>query len=234
MEEKLKLGDSTVTLLIHGEPTEDNVVFLNVHEDETTSVEALNQYAANHSIYFFRLMHHGTRRVAFDVKGKKYSVDPNRIFTKKGRKKTLKDGRRYRKKARIEAKKLAAAILAKIPEGSTVVAVHNNSDLNYSIRSYLIGGSESKNTAALHINTLMDADDFIYTTDVDYYLAFKALNINVILQDNKNYVNDGSLSAYCGEKGIRYINIETQLGHLDEQLELLAQVEAVIAAEKNK
>jgi len=53
--------------------------------------------------------------------------------------------------------------------------------------------------------------------------------LNVILQDNKGFVNDGSLSVYCGKEGCRYINIEAQKGHFEEQLKLLQIVTEIIS-----
>ena len=56
--------------------------------------------------------------------------------------------------------------------------------------------------------------------------------MNVILQDNKGYVNDGSLSVYCGKNEIPYINIETQKGHFDAQMRLMEQVLRVVRSRK--
>jgi hypothetical protein len=74
----------------------------------------------------------------------------------------------------------------------------------------------------------MDADDFIYTTNLSFYKKLKAKEVNVILQDNKKYVNDGSLSVYCGVNDIPYINIEAQKGHFDEQLRLIKEVLSIL------
>ena len=106
--------------------------------------------------------------------------------------------------------------------------MHNNTDVNYTIKSYLPGGDEAQNTAQIHINPDMDVDDFVYTTDLGFFEKLRARNINVILQDNEKYVNDGSLSVYCGKKGIPYINIEAQKGHFDEQLFLIKEVMAIL------
>lgn len=230
--QNLVLGDSThLTIFTHGDKAVDGVLFLNVHEDEVTSIEALKAYAKQHTIHFFYLMHEGTRRVKFELDGKEYNVDPNRIFTKKGRKRTLKDGGRYRKKARKVAKHLATQILNRVVANQVIVAVHNNTDVNYSIKSYLPNGDEAKNTAQVYVNDAMDADDFIYTTDKAFFEAFKGRGVNVILQDNEGYVNDGSLSVYCGINGMRYINIETQKGHFDAQMRLIGMVMEIISEE---
>src|SRR5690606_32862496 len=104
----------------------------------------------------------------------------------------------------------------------------NNTDINYSIKSYLPDGDEAKNTKDIYINDEMDPDDFIYTTDQVFFEKLKSKKINVILQDNKNFVNDGSLSVYCGINEILYINIEAQLGHFKEQLRLIEIVMSIL------
>ena len=52
--------------------------------------------------------------------------------------------------------------------------------------------------------------------------------VNVILQDNRNFVDDGSLSTYSALNDIRYVNIETEEGHLEKQLELIRLVHQVL------
>lgn len=228
MKIPFELGDTTLNIIEHWGGSDVPVIFLNVHEDETTSIETLMAYSERHPIDYFYLNHKGTRRISFEAKGKNYDFDPNRIFTKKGRRKTLKDGGNSSRAAKRCVKELAEQILVRLPKAYTVVALHNNTDVNYSIKSYLPEGDEAQNTKAIYINDLMDPDDFIYTTDSHFFAAFQAKKINVILQDNTNYVNDGSLSVYCGKKGIRYINIETQKGHFIAQMELMRVVLEVI------
>lgn len=228
MKIPIEIGDTTIQIIEHWGGSREHIIFLNLHEDETTSIQTLKAYAEKDSIDYFYLHHKGTRRVAFKQKGKKYSVDPNRIFTKKGRKMSLKDGGKYSRKANRITKALALQIIGRLPKGYTVVALHNNTDVEYTIKSYAPNGDEAKNTKLLYINEISDPDDFIYTTDPYFFEAFKSKNINVILQDNEAYVNDGSLSVYCGKKGIPYINVETQQGHFDEQMRLMEIVVEVI------
>lgn len=233
--QNLRIGDSTqINIVEFGKDKPHGLMFLNVHEDEVTSIDALKAYSKNNSINYFYLNHKGTRRISFYIKDKEYSFDPNRIFTKKGRKRTLKDGGNYRKKARKEVKYLALSILNRVVTNEIIVAVHNNTDVNYSIKSYLPGGDEAQNTAQIYVNPANDPDDFIYTTDLAFFEAFKKREVNVILQDNEGFVNDGSLSVYCGMYGIRYVNIETQKGHFDAQMDLIRMVDEIVAEEKEE
>ena len=52
--------------------------------------------------------------------------------------------------------------------------MHNNTDVNYSIKSYLPEGDEAQNTKEVYINDQMDPDDFIYTTEKSFYDKLKA------------------------------------------------------------
>lgn len=228
MVKTLRIGETVFKCLYDYGAVEDKVLFINVHEDEVTSIETTEEYAKTEPIHFLRIYHEGTRRLNFTLKSKSYSVDPNRIYTAKGRRKTLKDGGRYSLAASRQVKMFATEILADINKKQVVIAMHNNTDENYTIKSYLPGGDESANTTAIHVNPEMDADDFIYTTVPAYFEAFKSKNINVILQNDKKFVNDGSLSVYCALNGINYINIEAQKGHFEEQLQLIKEVMDVI------
>ncbi|MFK8037524.1 MAG: hypothetical protein AB8B74_04490 [Crocinitomicaceae bacterium] len=218
--ENINLGDSTIQLIKDFNSPDSKVLFLNIHEDEETSIAVSKAFGQGHAINFGYLHHQQTRRVFYNVGNRQFSVDPNRIYTKKGRRKTIEPWRPFASKANHIAAKLANTILDLIRPFKTIVTMHNNTDVEYSIKSYLPGGTEAKNTAEIHISDKWDHDDFIYTTSVDFFNHLKEADINVILQDNIKFVNDGSLSVYCGINGIDYLNIEAQKGHFDEQLRL--------------
>ncbi len=228
MSENFSLGDSTLKIHSLNGSAADSIVFVNVHEDESTCIEAALEFCTSNPIHFIRLEHHGTRNIAFSLAKKHYFFDPNRMFTEKGRKATLDKWGQYTDTAAAEVAKLATKLITMIPAGSIVVALHNNTDVNYSIKSYQPGGDEAPNTKEVYVNPAMDPDDFIYTTVPVYFDAFKQRKINVILQDDAQCIDDGSMSVYCGKQGIPYINIEAQKGHFDEQLLLIQTTVEVI------
>ena len=218
--EKIQLGDSSISLIKTFSAPDSKVLFFNMHEDEQTSIDVTKAFAQGHAINFAYLHHQLTRRVFFNIGKRQFSVDPNRIYTKKGRRKTIEPWRPFAFKANNAAAILANTILKLIKPYKTIVTMHNNTDVEYTIKSYLPGGDEAKNTADIHISDKWDVDDFVYTTSIDFFHHLKAADVNVILQDNVKFVNDGSLSVYCGINGIDYLNIEAQKGHFDEQLKL--------------
>ena len=225
--QEYKLGKTKVLLVKQITSKPENLIFFNMHENEKTSINAIRAYAKEHRINYIYLKHTGERRITFELQGA-YSFDPNRIFTPKGRKATLIDGKNYTDSAQKTVAQFAKDILFELKDKKIIIAMHNNTDQNYSIQSYLPDSSEAVNTQELYINPDMDPDDFIYTTVPKFYRALVRKGINVILQDNQNFLDDGSLSVYCGINDIEYINIETEHSHLEKQLELMAIIHAII------
>ena len=224
----IKIGDSTLTINHQYIKTDNTVLFLNIHEDEQTSIEAIRVFNKTNPVNFSFIEHNKTRRLFFNIKEKVYSFDPNRIFTAKGRRNTVEPKRFVGFKPRAVAKIISKQIISIVEKYDVIVTLHNNTDVNYSIKSYLPGKDESENTAEVYVNETWDADDFIYTTEKNYFSFLKKEGVNVILQKQSGYVNDGSLSIYCGQKNIKYINIEAQKGHLSEQIKLITIVNTML------
>ena len=95
-----------------------------------------------------------------------------------------------------------------IEQADVVIALHNNSDGDYSARSYEKGGEFASDAAAVVIKDGSDPDDFFFVTETAVYDALRRRGYNVVLQDNRRVTDDGSLSVYCGRAGVRYINVE--------------------------
>ena len=221
----MQLGDSAITFIEENINATNKILFINVHENEMTSVDAIRTYDVNHQYHFVYLKHNGSRRIGFNHCDEIYTVDPNRIFTHVGIVATLaQDSIFHNHRAEKLSKILAKEILKYVHASSWIISLHNNTPDNYSIMSYLPDSSEALNTKEVYINPKMDADDFIYTTDLSLFSKMKYLQINVILQDNENCVDDGSLSIYCGKRNIPYANVEAEDGHLNEQIFLISEL----------
>ncbi len=229
-----EMGDSSISIVRENENSESNILFINVHENEATSVNALRFFDLGICYEFVWLQHNATRRIYFNHKEEVFSVDPNRIFSHEGIIETLTYDKvpgcfsTPNRKAERMAKSLAHEILKYVHDAEWIISLHNNTPDNYSIKSYLPGGDEAQNTKEVFINEERDPDDFIYTTDQHLFDELKKKKINVILQDNVNCINDGSLSVYCGLKGIPYANVEAEDGHIEEQMRLIAAVVEVV------
>jgi hypothetical protein len=201
------------------------IQFLHVHENEKTAVEATRSVlaGAGHGC-FVTWQAQDDRYVSFDINGKHYKIDPNRIYSARGLEATLKKNGDYSKEAFDKAQLLAKAFLEKyIHDKKLLVAVHNNTEGDLTAHSFVKGGE----TKASYINKERDQDDFFLTTDPWIFEYLKKRKFNIVLQ-KQGIADDGSLSVYAAHKKIPYLNIEAQHGHLEEQKEMLQIVMQMI------
>jgi hypothetical protein len=106
-----------------------------------------------------------------------------------------------------------------------VVALHNNTNAgSLSVNSYKKGAVYARDAKAVFVNIKQDADDFFYTTELAFYNFLKKKGFNVVLQNNATVKDDGSLSVFCSDQKIPYLNIEAQEGHLIQQNRMVGVV----------
>lgn len=203
----------------------EGLTFFAPHSSETTSVDAVTAlikkgYAAN----LFWIENNGARNISFQYDGEKYEFDPNRMFTDIGIKKTLQKYGNYSKDAHGIVKHFAQDVVRQVFERplrkKVIVTLHNNTEGNYSVASYVKGGVYEKDASAVFVNPDRDVDDFYFVTSQRLYDHFKSKSYNVVLQ-SKTVTDDGSLSVYAAQKGIAYINVEAQHGHIKMQKEMI-------------
>jgi hypothetical protein len=217
-----KLGDTTVKIVV-GKTSKFPLkfVYFNMHDNENTAIEAAREVIEKYGGTFIELQIEGERLINFSLKDKSFTFDPNRIFTDVGIEKTLKLNGSYTTEARNETSKFAEKLKEYLKNARLIIAVHNNTDENYSIKSYETGGEYAREIKHFNINTEMDIDDFYYVTEDSHFKFLKEKNQNVVLQNNANVTDDGSLAVYCGKNKISYINVESEHGHLREQTDML-------------
>ena len=165
------------------------------------------------------------RVIKFRLNGITYGFDPNRIYSRIGIEQTLRDNRRTSKQAILEIEKFAGMLLQLIPDSTKcIIALHNNTEEAYSVRSYLPDGNRKKDAKAVYNDSTQDVDDIAFTTDSLLYQRMADFGFNSIWQDNEKVKKDGSLSVYCGENDKRYINIETQHGKVEQYIIMLEKL----------
>ncbi len=215
---KYQLGDTTIILRITQYGSGPR--FIALHSNETTSVVAAKALRVGTVL---ELTHSGGRNVSFGLGGKRYTFDPNRIFSATGIKKTLSQNGPYSKEAQKEVKKFSDWILIFLHAANTrqVVALHNNTEGHYSVSSYLKGGSEAAAAAKVFVNPKNDPDDFFLTTDGSVFTAMSKQGFNVVLQSRRP-PDDGSLSVYCALNCRSYVNVEAQAGHSAIQKKMIS------------
>lgn len=212
----VSVGDTQVQLVqLRSELNKNPRHFVHVHENETTALDAATRYIHSYGGTVLTLRHSGARNVVFHMDGKRYEVDPNRIYTDVGIEKSLKMYGAYSPKAHQAVKRLAGAIKALLPQDN-IIAVHNNK--GYSIRDYFPKHSLHGDAARIHYQPGSSARNFYFVTRSEEYKRLSAESFNIVLQAPQAQ-NDGSLSFYLAKKN--YINIEAAYGDLNAQLIML-------------
>jgi len=226
---KYNIGNDT--LIFHHViyyPHSSSISFINLHDDENTSVEAGINFLSRYGGTLLQLQHSGKRHFRFMLNGQSFAFDPNRIFTNNGLKATLEKQGIYREDAAAEVQKIADSLLINyVDDKKLVIALHNNTERGLSILNYKKGGSEAENAAKVYVNSAMSPHDFMLTTHASFFHYLKRRKINVVLQHHKPQ-DDGSLSVYAAKKKIHYVNIEALHGHLDEQIKMLETLKDII------
>lgn len=229
-----KIGDRNIPVKILQYGQAGNVICLNLHDNETTSVKAAKSVLEETGGTLVKIENKNQRVIRFRLKGISYGFDPNRMFSRIGIEQTLRDNRRISRDAMDEVEKFAQRILQLVPDSSScIVALHNNTEEAYSVRSYLPGGNRDDDAKAVYADSLQDVDDIAFTTDSLLYKRMADSGYNSIWQHNEKAKKDGSLSIYYGERNRRYINIETQHGRVEQYVEMLQKL-LMILAQENK
>jgi hypothetical protein len=227
------LAGNIVPIKIQQYGDKTDIVFINLHDDEITSVDAAKRVLEEYGGLLIEVENNAQRNIRFKLDRYFYMVDPNRIFSEEGIKKSLEQLGRTSDKAIDEVEKLGQRIIQLIPEESKcVIALHNNTPDLFSAIEYTPGNKRSVDSKKVYINAEQDADDFFLTTDNDLYEKLADKGFNTILQDNKYCTEDGSLSVYCGKKNIRYVNCETEHGKTEQYYEMIKALAAVLPDNK--
>ena len=226
---QLRIGETTVDVVISERPG-SKLLFCNLHDDENTAVEAGLVALRRSGGRLVELRHGGTRDVRFRLDGETFAVDPNRIFTNEGARRTLAKLSRRTIEAEAAVDRFAKDLLSlcSIERADVVIALHNSTEGHYSALSYAKGGELASDAAAVFIKDGNDPDDFFFVTETAVFDALRRRGFNVVLQDNRRVTDDGSLSVYCGRAGVRYINVEAQHGQREEQVAMILALRDVL------
>lgn len=228
---KLSLGESSCKVLIVGKE-QKFAKFISLHENEHTSIEGItnNINSSTFNCKLYILKQNGDRRLKYILKGKSYFFDPNRIFSLKGIKATLLNcNKSYPSELENRVKSFSDSLLLIMDVENSknyIIAIHNNTNDKFSVLSY----KKSRDAEQVYVNNDEDIDDFFIVTSATDYEHFKSKKLNVVLQ-SENAEDDGSLSIYCQKNGLKYINIEAELGHKDKQIKMIKETYSLI---KNK
>ena len=222
------LGLDSIRFLIRNPSEKQGIIYFNMHDNENTAVTAADSIVSQHGGQFIELKHRGKRWVEIKTVDKtSFCFDPNRIFTDLGIYKTLRTCLSYN----IENQKLVKNFANFITDSllnkpKIIIALHNNVN-GYSIKEYLEKGLYRHNADKIHVNEDLSIYDFYLVNDSTHFDYFQRLNYNVVLL-SKNADDDGSLSVYCQQENIPYINVEAKEGHFQEQYKMLKEIQELI------
>ena len=222
------LGDETV-LLNTTTWGNSKIVYINVHENEQTSVAAAKEVLGKNVGILIELKSKGERLISFSLNNTRYTFDPNRIFSAAGIRSTLLEYGPCDPQAESLVAQLAGAIIHTILScgPAFIVALHNTTG-DYSIDNYSFGGRLEQDKSQVFVNPLHARTELFFTTDSEAFEIIKAGGYNVVLQNNDSVTDDGSLSVYCADHELRYINIEALHGRMLEQMEMIAFIHSAL------
>jgi len=220
------LGTNSCKLTYKGDQNRF-ATFIALHENETASVTAYLDIASSlPNTALFRLNQFGQRNLRYKTNENTYHFDPNRIFSLVGIKNTLLKLNPNIKSIPLEVevgiKRFSDSLLSifrPVLDSGYLVAIHNNTNNNFSVRSYI----NSKNVIATYVNSNEDIDNFYIVNTLSDFEYFKSINRNVVYQSEEG-LDDGSLSIYCTKNNIRYINIEVEMGNVKKHREMIQEV----------
>lgn len=226
----IELGDTTIQIASYYKYKTDHpkIVFFNMHDNENTAVEAANNFINQNKGYLIEIKAQNERLITFILNGRNYIFDPNRIFTDMGINGTLKKYNKTYSEEAFQAVKEFALRLKNIliqTDPKIIVTIHNNTNGKYSIHTYLPGNALANDAKRIHLNKDKDPDNFFFVTISLFFDYFAEKGFNVILQDNEKVIDDGSLSIYCTQQKIPYINIDVEHGYSEQQFEMIKEVD---------
>jgi hypothetical protein len=230
-----RLGDRLMQVKTFQYGSARKIICVNLHDDELTSVNSAKKLLEKEAGLLIKIENNRQRNIKFRLDGQYYTFDPNRMFSRQGISQSLTMFGRVSPKAISEIEKFAAHILGLIPESSWIIALHNNSNGKFSINSYLPGNIREKDAKELSVNPEEDPDDIFLTTDSTLFKRLADDKYNAIWQDNENAKRDGSLSIYCGERNIPYINCETEHGrYMQYQQMIMIAADHILGRKKSE
>lgn len=231
-----KLGDQQLIPIRLSRYGNNSKIFcFNMHDNEFTSVQAARKLLEIQGGYLLKIDNKGQRLIRFRLKGKQYAFDPNRVFSRTGIQQSLRENGPVDSAAVIAVENFGKRLLEMIPDSiDCVIALHNNTEGAYSVKSYLPGGDRQKDAREVTAIPGQDEDDIVFTTDPDIYRAMAAAGYNSILQHNEKVKQDGSLSVYFGNINGRYVNVETQHGRTSQYVEMLEQLFLYLSGNNKK
>ncbi len=196
--------------------------YLHIHGDEATARDVLREHSKSHPGRYFFIA--GQKRT---VPVGELVIDPNRMFTLDGARKSLISNNRDATPAQIEASMAVLnrdrpAFLKAVlpPKGGLMVAMHNNSN-GYSVENEIPISNKVSFVDKEHPH------EFILATNEGDFAHLARGKWNVVLQETVPQ-DDGSFSVLSARLGLRYCNIEAGAANFNKQRDMLLFLEEIL------
>lgn len=230
----LAVGASTVTVRIVGDLASP-IRYVIIHGDEETAPLAAEAHLRRCGGVLIQLINPRKRFVTFRLPRLPftYDFDPNRVFTRTGLEQNIRALNRRTRRSRLpklfeEAQRFADQFLPLLIEPRTpaqgLIAVHNNGTSprsDFSFETFVNSRGYFPGVEAMHYRRSHSPFNLFVVTDRADYEELVRRGLNVVLENSHLASDDGSLSVLCGKEGIRYANVETRMGEIDKQVEML-------------
>lgn len=200
---------------VRGDPGARRYIW--IHGDERTAGDILRTYMRTAKGRAFLVENH-TRNVRLNDG----SFDPNRIFSREGAGKNLRELnpawtpemlRKALDRLDHDRERFLKRILPP-DRNELLIALHNNGP-DYSVKD------EISISDAVALNDEAHPDEFLLCTMPWDFHRLARGRYNVVLQHRAPQEDDGSLSRICAARNVRYVNIEAGHGAAARQAEML-------------
>ncbi len=225
---QIPLVDSSVTFHWHS-PEYQKLMFVVIHDDESTSSEVGYRTMHGFGASLLEMKNDGLYLCTLFVDSIRYIFNPNRIFSLNGIENSLMHYGQCSPDVVSAIALFAGQVTGAFflyPE--YIVALHNNRDKGFSVESYIADSVLRVSVDSIFINPDEDPDDFYFVNDPVHFSFIKEYGFNVVLQSSGILEDDGSLSVWCSHHNMPYINIETELGKYEKQLQMLEMIRSLL------
>lgn len=221
MELHIPLGDDECRFFKFFKPGK-KMFLIRVHGDEHDA-SSVGRWWINEFGGTFLDIDNDTREVRFYTGEHQVAFDPNRVFSPAGIKETLqKNGTLVRPHIVNAVKNFPQALVQEFMGKDHIIALHNNKE--YTIQKY-VEGEYAHCAKDVRMAKPQSPQDFILVTKKKDFDALKDCNV-VLLSDTPD--QEGSLSSFCLKNNLRYFNIETKHGNMQQQKVLLGLISRIL------
>src|SRR6478736_137189 len=225
-----QIGSTTVQAYVF-QRDQPGPTYINVHDDENTSVRAGKKILTQTGGRLIELAHSGKRFVEFELDGQTYRFDPNRIFSPVGVRATLERTKNHSAAAQQAIEAFTTRLLETfaLDREPVSIALHNTDGSGLTSNSYLRRCDKRTPASITYVSTRRFGGDVFYVSDRRFFDYLKERDFNVTLQDDANVPDDGSASVYFARKGIPYVNVEADVKNLKAQIEMVQIAQEMVA-----